>query len=175
MKYTDEQIFKIGSTYSRHHLKRQLISRSLVPYRCAECNIGGLWNNKPLSLQIDHINGISNDNRLCNLRFICPNCHTQTDTYAGKNSRGMRVRATVKPNARAVKLQRDRVRWQELKTDPTINIGKWGWKGRLATALGIQSQKMMKWLTRVDPEFVISLNDQVGVGELVDASGSDPE
>lgn len=39
----------------------------------------------PLTLQLDHINRVNNDHRLTNLRFLCPNCHSQTDTYAGKN------------------------------------------------------------------------------------------
>lgn len=44
-----------------------------------------MWNNKPLVLQLDHINGVSSDNRIENLRIVCPNCHTQTITYARKH------------------------------------------------------------------------------------------
>ena len=43
-----------------------------------------IWNDKKLSLQLDHINGDNSDNRLENLRFLCPNCHTQTETYCSK-------------------------------------------------------------------------------------------
>lgn len=153
MRYTDEQIFKVGSTYSRHHLKRQLITRQLIPYRCRECRMGDEWNGKKLVLQIDHANGVSNDNRLENLRFICPNCHSQTDTYAGKNSVGMRSKDKVKSNFRAEKLRKDRAKWETARHDPTIAVGTWGWKGRLAERVGISSQKVMKWLTRVDPNF----------------------
>jgi hypothetical protein len=53
---------------------------------CSECSMPPTWNGRPLCLQIDHINGDSMDNRLDNLRILCPNCHTQTETYA--NSRG---------------------------------------------------------------------------------------
>ena len=49
-----------------------------------ECGISE-WLGNPLALQLDHINGVNNDHRLTNLRFLCPNCHSQTDTYAGKN------------------------------------------------------------------------------------------
>jgi 5-methylcytosine-specific restriction endonuclease McrA len=44
-----------------------------------------MWNNKKLVLQVDHINGINDDNRLENLRFLCPNCHSQTETFSKKN------------------------------------------------------------------------------------------
>ena len=46
-----------------------------------------MGNGKPLVLQLDHINGISNDNRIENLRFLCPNCHAQTESFAGRNKR----------------------------------------------------------------------------------------
>ena len=59
----------------------------LIEYKCKECGIENLWNNKPISLQLDHINGIKTDNRLENLRFLCPNCHSQTETFGSKNIR----------------------------------------------------------------------------------------
>lgn len=64
--------------------KRRLIKEGLLQNKCNFCGNEGTWNNKPLSLQLDHINGVRNDNRLDNLRILCPNCHTQTDTYAGR-------------------------------------------------------------------------------------------
>ena len=47
----------------------------------------GVWLDEPITLQLDHINGINNDHRIENLRILCPNCHSQTSTYAGKNNR----------------------------------------------------------------------------------------
>jgi len=51
---------------------------------CEFCGIGPSWNDKSLTLQLDHINGVNTDNRLENLRILCPNCHSQTDTWCGK-------------------------------------------------------------------------------------------
>jgi len=84
-KFVTEQIFVENSTYARHNLKRRIIQEKLIEYKCQCCNNSGEYNNKPLVLQLDHINGTNNDHRLSNLRFLCPNCHTQQDTYAAKN------------------------------------------------------------------------------------------
>jgi len=54
---------------------------------CEECNISE-WNNKPLTLEIDHIDGDNSNNELTNLRILCPNCHSQTPTWRGRNLRG---------------------------------------------------------------------------------------
>lgn len=73
--------------HSRNALKKFLKKNKLLDYKCLECGIGNIWNDKNLVLQIDHINGINNDNRLENLRWLCPNCHSQTDTFAGRKTK----------------------------------------------------------------------------------------
>jgi predicted RNA-binding Zn-ribbon protein involved in translation (DUF1610 family) len=80
----DDAVFVADSSYgSRGHVKKRMLNRG-VPYRCAKCGNPGLWQDEPLSLQLDHINGVHNDNRFENLRFLCPNCHSQTRTFAGR-------------------------------------------------------------------------------------------
>ncbi len=79
-----DNILTLNSNYSRTALKKRLISENIMDYKCSLCSIIDVWNGNPISLQLDHINGINNDNRLENLRFLCPNCHSQTDNYAGK-------------------------------------------------------------------------------------------
>lgn len=65
-------------------LKRRLIKASLLQYACALCEITK-WLNAPLTLHLDHVNGVNNDYRIENLRLLCPNCHSQTPTYCGRN------------------------------------------------------------------------------------------
>lgn len=80
----DNLIFCKNSKYiSNSGIKKRLIKLNFK-YECAVCFNSGIWNNNRLSLQLDHINGINNDNRLENLRLLCPNCHSQTDTFSGK-------------------------------------------------------------------------------------------
>lgn len=78
----------------RTHVKTRLLRAGLLENRCSECGLAE-WRGMPLKAHIDHINGIKNDNRLENLRMLCPNCHSQTNTYGGRNLR--RLRALQEP------------------------------------------------------------------------------
>jgi predicted RNA-binding Zn-ribbon protein involved in translation (DUF1610 family) len=67
-----------------YRLTRAMI-QSGVPYKCSECGCAGGWNGKPLTLNVDHENGDWRDCRPENVRFLCPNCHSQTETFGSKN------------------------------------------------------------------------------------------
>jgi len=86
-----EVVLVENSTYSRAHLKTRLLKEGLLKNKCYVCEMEAYWNGKILSLTIDHINGISNDNRLDNLRMLCPNCHSQTETFSGKHHRKNKI------------------------------------------------------------------------------------
>jgi 5-methylcytosine-specific restriction endonuclease McrA len=75
------------SSYSTNRLKKRLIQSGLLMNKCAECGQDAEWNGKQLVLVLDHINGISRDHRLENLRLLCPNCNSQTPTFCGRNVR----------------------------------------------------------------------------------------
>jgi 5-methylcytosine-specific restriction endonuclease McrA len=85
-KYTLDEILVENSSYANiTRLKSRLINEGRMEYKCANCGNEGEWMGQKLTLQLDHINGKNNDHRIENLRFLCPNCHSITDTYAGKN------------------------------------------------------------------------------------------
>ena len=81
------EILKKDRPYSSNKLKERLISEGLKENVCEICGQNSQWNGMPLTLQLDHINGDHNDNRLENLRILCPNCHTQTETFGNKRKK----------------------------------------------------------------------------------------
>lgn len=85
----DELLVK-DSHVNRYHLKQRLVQEGILKNCCHECGNTGTWNKKPLSLQLEHKNGDGFDNRIENLCLLCPNCHSQTPTFAGRKRRKIR-------------------------------------------------------------------------------------
>jgi 5-methylcytosine-specific restriction endonuclease McrA len=83
----DELLLRRGS---RRNVKIRLLGAGLIENKCDRCGISD-WLGEPLSVHIDHINGDHLDHRLENLRMLCPNCHSQTDTYGARNRRRRRL------------------------------------------------------------------------------------
>lgn len=82
-----ENVFCQGSTASQATLRRWYHKQETIEYKCSICGLLPFWNNLELTLILDHINGINNDNRLENLRWVCPNCNQQLDTTGFKKIR----------------------------------------------------------------------------------------
>ena len=90
-KHTPDTAF-INNIHLPSNTIKRLFDEIGVVEKCSDCGIGNVWNLKPIRLQIDHINGDHLDNRFENLRYLCPNCHSQTLTFAGRNGTGGRTR-----------------------------------------------------------------------------------
>lgn len=80
-----KDIFIENSTICQATLRRYYLQGEYTPYECSICGQQPIWQNKELTLILDHINGTNTDDRLENLRWVCPNCNQQLDTTSGKN------------------------------------------------------------------------------------------
>lgn len=74
----------LSAPRNRTHLKRRLLAAGMLAERCATCGIHE-WRGRPISLELHHVNGNGDDKRIHNLELLCPNCHSQTDTWGGRN------------------------------------------------------------------------------------------
>lgn len=85
--YTPKEIFIENSTATQSVLRKYYSKGNYTAYKCAICGLEPIWNQQALTLRLDHINGVSNDHRLENLRWICPNCDSQLPTYGAKRKK----------------------------------------------------------------------------------------
>lgn len=84
-KYQLEEVFCLNSPVTQKILRGYVERHKTIEYKCQFCGCDGHWLDTEIALEIDHINGNNTDNRIENLRYLCPNCHATTDTYRGKN------------------------------------------------------------------------------------------
>ena len=89
----DSAVFTTNSTYSNEMVKSRIVKNDMLEYKCSKCNIDS-WCQETIVLDLDHINGDNRDNRIENLRYLCPNCHSQTDTFKGRNKNSGSVKIT---------------------------------------------------------------------------------
>jgi hypothetical protein len=153
-----EEILVENSTYVNNvTLKRRLLKFGLKQHKCEVCGMGAEWNGKSLVLQLDHINGIHSDNRIENLRIICPNCHTQTSTFCSRNRKtridnycgcgnkiGLKSKTCV--SCRAKISRKTKIAWPE----PTV-LEEWLWREpaqKIAKQLGIGETAVRKFCTK---------------------------
>lgn len=86
-KVGSSQVLIENGVHATSVVKRVVLRERLIPYTCALCGRDPEWNGRPLVLRLDHVNGVRTDHRITNLRFLCPNCDSQTETYCGGNRR----------------------------------------------------------------------------------------
>jgi hypothetical protein len=103
-KISLEEILVENSSYSRKNLKKRLYNDGILIKECCLCGQNEDWNGMKISLILDHINGIHNDNRIENLRIVCPNCNAGLDTFAGRNTKREK-KEEIKKQEKTIKKQ----------------------------------------------------------------------
>ena len=89
----NEVMFSEDSIYANEVIKQRIVVGNLLNYSCSICGLDK-WQGQTIVLDLDHINGNNRDNRLENLRYLCPNCHSQTDTYKGRNKNTGKIKVS---------------------------------------------------------------------------------
>lgn len=150
-------ILTTNSSYDRHRLKKRLVNECNFQYMCSSCGVSDTWNNKPLTLQLEHKNGINNDNRIENLCLLCPNCHSQTDTFSGRNKKHLqkfdtchcgnkkqsKSKQCFKCNNKSDKLSQRKVIWPT-KDELQILISKHSFV-QIGKMYGVSDNAVRKW------------------------------
>lgn len=97
--------FRLNSKLTHNTIKNHFtkIMKHFDKHECVMCGNKGYHNNKKLNLQMDHTNGIKKDQDFWNLRYLCPNCHSQTETFAGGNRKNIRVKRQAWPTRKEKK------------------------------------------------------------------------
>lgn len=157
----NEDVFVEHSTYQNGQAIKQRLLKMGRLNQCSICGLSDEWNGQKLSLQLDHINGIRNDNRLENLRIICPNCHSQTHNFAGKKNAkasSVKLRGKTQHNGKTVSVRQKHYfdsitgqpRYYNRKTErPSKEVlENMLWKmptTKIATIYGVSDKAVEKW------------------------------
>ena len=144
IKKKTSDIFVENSTTSRHCVKSRVISEKLIEYKCIFCENDGNWRGKKISLILDHKNGVNNDNRLENLRFVCPNCEATLITHC-KGYKGYEIeekkkkKYQYKPKIETRKVERPDINLLKKQVDSFgyVKTGK---------IYGVSDNSIRKWI-----------------------------
>lgn len=151
---TAEEIFTTNSSYSRQGLKKRLFKDGIKTRECEMCGQGEEWQGKKMSLILDHINGVHDDNRIVNLRIVCANCNATLDTHAGKNVKKRAKKYYCKCGENICKASKECIecyninRRITIRPEKNVMIKEVGEIGYCATGrkYGVSDNTIRKWL-----------------------------
>ena len=144
-KIPSKEIFSLN-THSRSLVRKRILQENIIPYECNFCSNKGEWNSKKIALILDHINGIRNDHRIENLRFLCPNCNATLPTHC-VGAKGNKVhepkikKSTPRPMCRKVKNRPTKEELLEM-------IAKTSYSA-VGRVFGVSDNAVRKWIKAV--------------------------
>jgi 5-methylcytosine-specific restriction endonuclease McrA len=145
-KINDDFIFSNETKVARSVVKSRIISNNIIPYECKFCKNKGEWHGKKITLILDHINGISYDNRLENLRFLCPNCNSTLETHCKGHKGLIKDKQSKKP--RRLELN-SRIKLRKVVRPDKISLEKdielLGYVG-VGKKYGVSDNAIRKWM-----------------------------
>lgn len=149
VKIPTEKILVENSTYvSTTTLKKRLYKEGLKERICEECGQGEEWRGKKMSLILDHRNGVNNDNRIENLRIVCPNCNATFKTHGGKNMKLVEVKKKPSEEEKKKNIIDGQIKQRKVER-PSYNqlmmeIKIFGYKGT-GERYGVSDNAIRKW------------------------------
>lgn len=143
-----EEVFSKDSKINSSRLHKYITRYNLKKEICECCGLSQ-WMGKNISLQVHHINGDNKDNRIENLQILCPNCHSQTDNYAGKNIKTLN-------NIQKIKKEENIKERLNLIHNSGVDFNKWGWVNKVAKICGTNNTKLKEFMIKYDYDFYLS-------------------
>jgi len=132
--YGEENIFCENSNVSRNSIKRWIIRKDLI-------------------LELEHKNGVSNDNRLENIEFLCPNCHSQTKTYSGRNIKRAKKNIKIENKKEENEIKRNLLVTERKEFLDTLDATKYGWVKKVQNEWSMSHTQIKRWIKLNYPEF----------------------
>lgn len=154
-----EEVLIKDSNYNRTDLKNRILKEELLEYKCHICGQLPEWLGQRLTLILDHINGNPTDNRLENLRFLCPNCNSQTSTFSGRKNKGLRRYKCIKCESgmprktrtglckKCISFANRKVKERPADKELSEQVGKIGYV-KTGKIYGVSHSTIRRWLKR---------------------------
>lgn len=148
-KTTNDELFIENSSSSRSCVKKRIIDENIIDYKCFKCGNTGEWMGEKITLILDHKNGVNNDNRLENLRFVCPNCNSTLETHC----QGSKVFKIKEPKLDKRTLKHDRVESRKIEwptKEVLIELLKNMSYVSIAKKYGVSDNAVRKWAKKYE-------------------------
>lgn len=152
-----EDLLNNKSKLSSTDLKNRLYKIGLKQRQCELCGQGEEWQGKKMSLILDHINGINNDNRLENLQIVCPNCDATLDTYKGRNNKKGRLKLiNIGKPIIEEKREEKRKMINKIIQNKEVDFSKYNWGNKLGKLINLHSTNARLNMKLLFPEFYLN-------------------